>query len=124
MSQQIINNGDSGLIVRNGLNNMFTEIYASLIFPIKANGVTANTNVPIPADTFVQRISVVPTSGTPTIRIGTTANGTDIMPDTVINGFQQSLIQEYFASLGYLYITFTTGSGTLNFRIDVSPTFF
>jgi len=33
MAQKTINNGDSGLICRNNINDNFTELYAAGIFP-------------------------------------------------------------------------------------------
>ena len=124
MAQVIINNGDSGLLTRTNLNNMFTELYGSLIMPIKLPGVASNTTQSLVANTYLQMVSIIPESGTATIRIGTSPNGTDIMADTLISGFQQVLVQEDFPSPATIYITFTSGTGTLNFRFDVIPNYF
>lgn len=123
MAQQIILNGESGLDVRNALNDMFAELYGLVLgyTPIKLTNVIANTIQAIPGNTLVAQIALIATSGTPTIRIGTTPNGIEIMDDTVIDGTDQQLlqVQEYFLTAGNLYITFTSGSGALNIRIDV-----
>lgn len=124
MAQIIINNGDSGLTVRNALNSMLTELYAAIIVPIKIPGVSVNAIQALPANVFIEQISIVPVSGSPTIRIGTTPNGTNILADTVISSFQAVLVQSYLASSSNLYITFSAGSGVLNFRIDTLNNYF
>jgi hypothetical protein len=124
MAQIIINDGDSGLTVRNELNAMFAELYGAILLPIKLPGVTGNTTQAIAANTYVSKISIMPLAGTATIRIGTTPNGFDIMQDTLISGFQPVLVQEDYAVNTTIYITFTTGSDTLNFRFDVVPNYF
>lgn len=122
--QTIINNGDSGLLVRNNLNNMFTEIYSSIIMPIKVHGLSANYNQAIVANTYVQQLSVVNVTGNPTIRIGTTPNGTDILPDTEVTTSIPVVVQQYFANASVLYITFSSGTGTLNIRLDVITNYY
>ena len=124
MSQVIINNGDSGLITRENLNNMFTELYGALLVPIKLEGVTGGTTQAIAANTFVQQISLITVSGSPTIRIGTTPNGTDILPDTTSATISLTTLQQYFASAKTFYITMSSGSGTVNIRMDVIENYF
>ena len=123
MAQQTINNGDSGLSARNKLNGMFTELYNSLIIPMKLMGINANTSVNIPANSYVKTIFISETTSTPTVRIGTTPNGTDIMPDTLVGAFSQTTIEEYFASLTTFYITIT-GGGAINVRVDIMYNFY
>ena len=124
MSQVQINNGDSGLTVRTNLNNMFTEIYSSLYSPIKQKGITANFNQAIAANTFISQLSLFVVSGTPTVRVGITPNGTEILPDTALSGSQLITVQDYFASAGTVYITFTSGTGNINARFDVMTNFY
>lgn len=121
--QQTINNGDSGLSVRNALNSMFTELYGAILVPIKLPNIGFNTTVPIKANTFVQAIALVAISGNPVVRIGTTPNGQDILGDTAITSTILPLIlQQYFSADTTLYITL--GTGAINVRIDVNPSYF
>lgn len=122
MSQQIINNGESGLVVRNKLNSMFTEIYGALVLPLKLTGISANSQQIIPVDTFLQAIYISATAGTPTIRIGTAPNGQDICPDVQPGAFQSVLVQQYFSAGVTLYITLS--GGTVNIRFDVIQDFY
>jgi hypothetical protein len=122
MAQQTINNGDSGLTVRNGLNSMFTELYASILIPIKAQGVNANRIQAIPLNTFVAGISLSATSGAPTVNIGTTPGGSDLLPATLIGNSQIVLPQLYFQAAGNIY--FTVSGGVFSYRIDVQYNYF
>jgi hypothetical protein len=122
MAQIIIQNGQSGLVVRNALNAMYTELYGAIVLPLKLPGITGNTQQIIPVDTFLQAIYMTATAGTPTVRIGTTPNGTEISPDVQPGAFQSVIVQQYFASGTTLYITMS--GGTLNFRFDVIADFY
>lgn len=121
MAQQLIENSESGLDVRNALNSMFTEIYGLLSGqqPIKIQGASANFSQAILANTYIVDMQVRPLSGTPTLRVGLTPNGQEIMDDTVINAAQAVVIQLYFANAGLLYFTWTSGSGQVNIRINI-----
>jgi hypothetical protein len=122
MAQQVINNGESGLVVRNKLNSMFAELYAAVVLPLKLTGITGNTQQVIPVDTFLQAVYISATAGTPTIRIGTTPNGEEICPDVQPGSFQPVVVQQYFASGVTLYITLS--GGTVNIRFDVIQDFY
>jgi hypothetical protein len=121
MSQKLISNGEQGLDVRNAINENFAELYsiASGNLPIRILNATGNFIQAIPANAFVQGLSIKLLSGAPNIRIGTSPNGEEIMPDTVITGSQLILVQQIFDSAGSLYFTWTSGSGGVNIRIDV-----
>lgn len=117
MAIQTINNGETGSAVRGKLNAMFSELYSSMNLPVKISNVSSNTTQALGANTFLQDISVSAVSGSPTVRIGTTPNGTDILPDTAPGSFSLVNVQEYFASATTLYITIS--GGTANFRMMV-----
>ena len=121
--QQIINNGESGLVVRNKLNDMFGELYGSFTIPIKLEGLTANTTQNIATNTFLQEIAIIAVSGTPTVRIGTTPNGEEIVPDVFPSSISLTTVQQYFASATPLYITIS-GGGSINIRMDILTNFF
>lgn len=119
MARIIINNGDSGLTVRTALNSMTQELYDSITVPIRMKNIQANAMQAIAADTQVLKVSVVGTAGAPTIRIGTTPNGTEILPDTAIGAqFPPIIAEQYFGAAGNVYITFSA-AGTILVRIDV-----
>ena len=123
MAQTIINDGDSGLTVRNELNSMFAELYASITAPIKLPGNVGNVSQAIAANTMVKTIALSATSGAPKLRIGITANGQEIMPDTVIGNSQIIEAEYYFQNAGTLYFTIT-GAGTYSIRIDVQNAYY
>jgi hypothetical protein len=122
MALQIINNGESGLVVRNKLNSMFSELYSAIVLPLKINGATGNTQQIIPVDTYLQALYMSATAGTPTIRIGTTPNGEEICPDVQPGAFQSVIVQQYFSAGITLYITLS--GGTVNIRFDVIQDFY
>jgi hypothetical protein len=123
MARVNIDNGESGLNVRNALNNMFTELYGSITVPVKIPGISANSTYIVPADSFVGVISATTASGTPTLRIGTTPNGQEIMADQLVGTLAQAMPNEYFAADTILYFTIT-GGGTVNIRMDILNDYF
>jgi hypothetical protein len=124
MAQQIVNDADTGLSARNKINANCTELYANLNLPIKIPGMSANYNQAIGANAMVTNINIAPVDDGPiTLRIGITANGQEILGDTVIAAPQPVQAMQLFTSAGTLYFTFTSGMGTLNVRIDVINNF-
>lgn len=117
MAQIPINNGQSGLVVRNALNGMFTELYSTIILPLKLIGITSNAQQVIPANTWLDSIYISATAGTPTIRIGTTPNGEEICPDVQPGNFQPVMAQQYYATDTTLYITLSGGTVSIRFNV-------
>jgi hypothetical protein len=113
MGQQVINNNDSGLLVRNGLNNMFTELYAATYIPFIFLNQTSNFAQGITANSWVDKIVI---SGTATIKVGTSSGADDILPENNILDGIKIMIQDYKASTITYY--FTIVSGTISARID------
>lgn len=120
--QQIILDGESGLNVRNALNENFLELYNAIIVPFKLTGISGAATQLIPANTFVTTISITPIGGTPTLNIGTTNNGGEIFPTDTISYFTPIVVQQYFLNAGLLYFN-TTGVGSFNIRIDYIPNY-
>jgi len=117
--QTVINNGDSGLLVRNELNAMFAELYGAIQLPIKIAGLTGNYTQAIPANSFLLSGAAKLVSGSVSIKMGTTAGGDDLFPLTALSSsLVPAVFQQYFASAGNIYITFT-GTGSINIRFDV-----
>lgn len=125
MGQITINNGDSGLVVRNALNGMFTELYGSIVTAIKIPGQNVTFMYSVPGNTFIHDIFIALANGSDpaTVRLGSTPNGTeyteDIEPSAA--GLQVSL-QQYFGVQTPVYITIS--GGTLNFRINQEANFY
>jgi hypothetical protein len=120
-----INNGDSGLIVRNALNAMFTELYNNINPPLKLPASTGNPEAAIPANSLVTMILMRPTpgaSGTPTVSIGSTGGGTDIFDATAITTFAIVNYNEYFYDGANIYFTIT--GGTVDIVIFTIPNLF
>lgn len=123
MAQQLITvdvtNGEQAADIING---NFTELYNSLTVPIKLKNVQANTQQAIAANTKVLTIDISGTAGSPTLRIGTTPNGIEIMDDTEIGNSQPVNVDLYFPDAGTIY--FTLSGGTVSIRIAVILNFF
>lgn len=111
-------NGESGLDTRTAINNMLQELYASIATPVKLPGETANFQQSFPANTMIRGISLVALVNTPTIRIGITFNGEEIMPDTVIDESTDEVVKYYCKVATTLYFTFAD-AGAINVRVDV-----
>jgi hypothetical protein len=122
MSQQIINNGETGLIVRDKLNDMFTEIYGALVTPLKVNGVSANAQQIIPANSYIGDVYISATDLDPVIRIGTAPNGQDIVAEMNPGTFSMVTLQRYFENTTTLYITIS--GGTVNIRFGILYNFY
>lgn len=123
MAQQFVTIGESGTAARNAINGNFSELYSSMVLPLKLPGVAANTTLDIPANSYIGDIFLSDATGNPTIRIGTTPNGQEILPDIAPGSFSQITLQKYFAADTTLYITIT-GGGTLNIRIGIMYNFY
>jgi hypothetical protein len=122
MAKITINNGDSGLVVRNALNNMFTELYSAITSPLKLNNISVNTEQVILANSYIGDIYITKKTGTPTIRIGTTPNGQDVVPEVSPGTLSQVTYQDYVSADTTLYITIT--GGAVDIRIGVLYNFF
>ena len=114
-----ITNLEGGLPVRTALNNMLQELYGSIATPQKAPGETANFSLAFPANTMIKVISMVGIVNTPTIRIGITPNGQEILPDTIVDQSMDETVQYYCKVATTLYFTFTAGPGAINARVDI-----
>jgi len=117
MARTIINNGDSGLTVRNALNSMTSDLYAGVIMPLKYANQSSNFTASIAADTWVEQIFVTPQSGVPDIKIGTSLGGNEILDTSLVSSYLPIPTQQYFPSATTLY--FTPSGGAVNVRIDL-----
>lgn len=123
MAQTTINNGDTGANVRTALNSMFSELYATITSPLKLTGVSANAQISVPANTYIQDIVFASTSGSPVLRLGTTPNGQDLLTDTQPGKSLVAAAQQYFSEKTTLYLTLT-GSGIVNVRFNCQYNFY
>lgn len=85
--------------------------------PIQRLNKTGNDSQAIASNSFVNQISILPVSGTPTIKIGTSPNGNQIADTFAIGNFAPVTVQLYFPDAGTIYFVITDGS--VNIRIDV-----
>jgi hypothetical protein len=75
----------------------------------------------IGANSMVTGLFFTIVSGTPSVAVGTTVGGTDILESTLITGDMSVAIQQYFAANGYIY--FTSSGGNVDVRIDLISDF-
>ncbi len=79
----------------------------------------------LPANTYVYQIFAQILLSTPSIIVGTTVGGNDVVHTTIVNNAILTLLKQYFSAATTLYFTVTGGS--VNLRIDeglnfVAPT--
>lgn len=120
MSYTPINNGDSGLVAREKINNMTAELYSGKIVVTPINNSAASFTVNIAAGSYVWKIWLRLITGTATVRVGTTPNGDDILPDQVLSNspIQGNSTEIPVSETSYnLYFTLTSGTGTFNTSI-------
>lgn len=117
-----INDGDSGLTVRTNLNSMLQELYNNLPSVIAIKNANVNTNQVIAANSKVTTIDLAGVGGAPTVRIGLTPNGQEILPDTQIGNLQPVVPDYYSANGDTLY--FTISGGVVNIRIGLILNYF
>jgi hypothetical protein len=118
VAQQIISNNETGLNVRDALNNMFTELYGAITpyQPIVLLNIDSNYTQTIPAGTFITTIYLNPVSGALTLNIGTTPNGGEILSDTLVNYTIPIQANVMYNAAGPLYFT-ASGTGKINITI-------
>ena len=81
--------------------------------------VTGNVSCSFPAINWIDSIFIKTISGTPTIQIGTTLAGSDILPTTPVNDFLYEKTEYPFKTDGALYFVIT--GGNVNIRINNIP---
>lgn len=121
MAQYIIENEDSGYTVRTELNNMFSELYAGIPAPTRLLSQTGNIILGVNQDSYVEKISLLPVVGSPTVSIGTTPTGQEVLQAMSVAQFMIVVAQVYFQGAGNLYISISGGS--VDIRIDLSSNY-
>lgn len=86
--------------------------------PIKLQNKSTNTSCTVDANTYIKGILAVQNSGTPTLKIGKTPNGEEVMPQTNIVGSMPFPYVEHLTSQTTLYLTIS--GGNISVRIDIS----
>jgi hypothetical protein len=84
--------------------------------PLKISNITGAFQQSIPGDSWFEKISITQYSGTPSVQIGTTLGGSDILGVTPITSLLPILMQEYLPSDTIFYFTIT--GGNINLRFD------
>lgn len=121
MGQQYILIGISGETALEVINGNFTELYGTLNPPFKYKLANQSFAQAISANVMVTTISITNISSSPTLRIGITPNGQEILGDIAITNTIIVTAQQYFLTAGIIYFTWTSGnfSGIVNIRMDV-----
>lgn len=117
MAQQYIFLEQTGLSALNVLNSNFTELYGAITIPIKVQNQSASFFTNIPANSFIPFIFITALSGNPSVNIGLTPDGGEILPTYPVSPYLPVQAQQYFPTDGDLYFTIT--GGEVNIRIDV-----
>lgn len=110
MAQQQIVNLEQGLLVRNALNSMFTDLYSALAFPYKLLNISDNAEQQILAGTYIPSIYILPVAGAPILQIGITGGGEEILPQQPVTDFIPISAGQWFAATGSIFITLSGGT--------------
>ena len=97
----------------------FTANCGIIYPPVYSQGIlnqTGQITFAVPANTYIYQIFAQILLNTPSIQIGTTFNGSDILPLTLVNNNILPILNQMFTSLTTLYINITGGS--VNLKID------
>ena len=86
---------------------------------LKYPAVNASFTKNIGTNVFLKNISISQCQGIPTIRIGITPDGQEILQDTVISNFVNNESDQYFQVGGVVYFTFSGTVGFVNFRVEI-----
>ncbi len=82
----------------------------------KETGKATSYTKSFPANSKLESVDIKKTAGTPTVTIGTTLGGDEIMPATAISNVTLSPIIYYFSALTTVYITISGGTVSLNWN--------
>lgn len=102
----------------NELINIFTDNMANVQYINASGDITAI----IPANSFVNGVGIKNVAGSPTIKIGTTYGGEEILPATLYTEFSYNLWQGYYNTATNIYINIT--GGTMDLRIDYTNPYY
>jgi len=108
--------GDTAYVFTGKVNTMFSELYGISVIPVKLDNQTGSFTITIPENTWVERILVLPESGVPDVKIGTTLHGTEICDTVQIGNSLPILVQQYFTNETTIYVEVSGGNVFL--RID------
>ena len=92
-----------------------TGITSPVITPVSLMNQSGNFTFSVPANTYIYQILANILLSTPSIQIGTTSGGSDVLPLTTISNNYLPIIQQYFANATTLY--FQMQNGSANFMI-------
>ena len=113
--------GDPARTAFTKVNANFSELYAQIPVPTILVNQTGSVQQSITSNTWIDKIVVTPQIGTPSIMIGTTSGGAEILENTLVGSSLVQLIQSLYLSGVNLYFTIT--SGNVNIRIDNIPNY-
>lgn len=84
--------------------------------PILLSNKTGNVSQAIPANSWIDKITVFFRAGTPVVRVGTSPNGQELMMDVNVTDYAVVYPELYTGAGNTLY--FTVNSGYIDVRID------
>ena len=113
--------GDPARTAFTKVNANFSELYAQIPVPTILVNQTGSVQQSITSNTWIDKIVVTPQIGTPSIMMGTTSGGNDLLANTLVGSSLVQLIQSLYLSGVNLYFTITNGN--VNIRIDNIPNY-
>jgi hypothetical protein len=107
--------GDTAYVFTGKAENNFNELYAAIVTPTILMNFTGTFTQGIPVKTWVEKLIVVPQIGSPSIKIGITEGGNEILDTTVIGDSLPVFIQQYYPTGKTLYFVVSGGNVNINF---------
>ena len=114
--------GDTAYVFTGKINDNFDELYAQIPTPTILLNQSGSFTQGIATKTWLEKLVITPQVGTPTVKIGTTEGGNEILDTILVGDYLPVAIQKYFAAGVTLY--FTAASGNINIRFDQTLQFF
>ena len=84
--------------------------------PLKLKNLSVSTPQMLPGDSWIESMFFTIASGSPSIKIGLTSNGNEILDTTLVSGLPPVMIQTHILSDTIYY--FSISGGSVNIRID------
>lgn len=109
-------NGAGWITSRMNFNDFIAGVAGA---PIRGYNQSGNFNFPIPANTLVTSAYVFIVSGIPTVQIGITDMGTEILEPTLLSDDTPISISQKYSSSGNIYFYVTEGE--VDVRLDITP---
>lgn len=108
----------SGVPNQIGCDNITVQDFLKQMNGIIEDVKSANFTYLVPADSILRAIDFKKISGTPTVKVGTTLGGDELVSETTIAGYYTNAMRERWISPTTIY--FTVSGGTVKYTMQIT----